>query len=288
MSEIMSNIFGRSRNDVVTPGEQAANRRFTDTNTIDVEYTDVPAPGNDTTSTEDVADNTGTVEETASIADADMESDVDSDVESAVDAEADESADDYAENAESDADDADKVDDSDEADRAEIDEDATDETGTADADNTEDADEDAVVVTMVPLIVDSRDASVESDDAPAATESASDQSEPVAAASPPVSRTAAGMRGSTTVDGGVVAKVVNMVAGEPDGVYGLDDEGSSVAVDDDVATIRVALVVEYGHPVRALAEKVRINVVDALEQFLGLDVAAVDVHVSDIHQPEAG
>lgn len=100
-------------------------------------------------------------------------------------------------------------------------------------------------------------------------------------------RSPAGVRGNTTVGDGVVSKVVNMVARKADGVHRLDDEDSSVTVEADVATIRIALVVEYGHAVRALAEQVRIDVVDAVEQVLGLDVAAVDVHVGDIHHPEA-
>jgi hypothetical protein len=38
-----------------------------------------------------------------------------------------------------------------------------------------------------------------------------------------------------------------------------------------------------GHPVKALAEQVRVAVIEAASQILGLDVAVVDVHVSDIH-----
>jgi uncharacterized alkaline shock family protein YloU len=111
--------------------------------------------------------------------------------------------------------------------------------------------------------------------------------EPVAVAAAAEARPAAGTRGTTTVGDGIVSKVANMVARKVEGVYRLDDEDSSVTVDADVVTIRIALVVEYGHAVKALAEQVRTDVIDAVEQFLGLDVAAVDVHVSDIHLPEA-
>jgi uncharacterized alkaline shock family protein YloU len=84
---------------------------------------------------------------------------------------------------------------------------------------------------------------------------------------------------------GVVAKVVNIVVRKVDGVHSLDDDGLSIEVTDDVATIKVSLVVEYGHAIKALAEQIRVDVIEAVEQFLGLDVAAVDVHVSDIHSP---
>ncbi|MFC4855866.1 Asp23/Gls24 family envelope stress response protein [Actinophytocola glycyrrhizae] len=142
-----------------------------------------------------------------------------------------------------------------------------------DADEDDVLTEDAATVTVVPVTVAPSDVLTEAGDAPV-----------VAAAE---ARPAARTRGNTTVADGVVSEVVNMVAREVDGVYRLDDEDISVTVDSDIATIRVALTVEHGHAVRTLAEQVRIDVIDAVEQFLGLDVAAVDVHVSDIHSPEA-
>jgi uncharacterized alkaline shock family protein YloU len=117
------------------------------------------------------------------------------------------------------------------------------------------------------------DEDIESDDAPVV----------VAAGTRP----AAGSRGNTTVGDGVLAKVVNMVVRKADGVHCLDEEGTSVELDGDVATIKVSLVVEFGHPVKALGERIRIDVIDAVEPFLGLDVAAVDVHVTDVHLPDA-
>ena len=96
-------------------------------------------------------------------------------------------------------------------------------------------------------------------------------------------RPEAGTRGNTTVSDAVVSKVVTMVAGEVDGVHRLDEEDSEVAVDGRVAMIRISLVVEYGHAVTALAKHIRTDVIDAVEQGLGLDVASVDIHVGDIH-----
>lgn len=93
-------------------------------------------------------------------------------------------------------------------------------------------------------------------------------------------------RGNTTVSDGVVSKVVTMVAGDVDGVHRLDDEDSEVAVDGGVAMIRISLVVEYGQAVTALAKRIRTDVIDAVEEGLGLDVASVDVHVGDIHTEE--
>ena len=100
-------------------------------------------------------------------------------------------------------------------------------------------------------------------------------------------RPESGTRGNTTVSDAVVSKVVTMVAGEVDGVHRLDDEDSEVAVDGRVAMIRISLVVEYGQAVTALARRIRTDVIDAVEEGLGLDVASVDIHVGDIHTQEA-
>jgi uncharacterized alkaline shock family protein YloU len=137
-----------------------------------------------------------------------------------------------------------------------------------------------------PVVAEAAD-----EDEPAEAEAAVDnvtQLEPVVALVTAGTRPAAGDRGSVTVGDGVVAKVVTIVAGKVDGVHSLDDDGITVEVDDDVATITISLVVEFGHPIRALAEEIRTGVVESVEQFLGLDVAAVDVLVSDIHVPDAG
>lgn len=110
-----------------------------------------------------------------------------------------------------------------------------------------------------------------------------DQTEPVTTET----RADAADRGNTTVEDGVVAKIVTMLAGKAEGVHNLDDEGISVDVDDDGATIKVSLVLEFGHAVKAVAEQIRISVIEAVEGLLGLDVTAVDVRVTDVHLPDA-
>ncbi len=112
---------------------------------------------------------------------------------------------------------------------------------------------------------------------------ASDEGESATAEARPDAAT----RGNTTVADAVVSKVVTMVAGDVDGVHRLDHEDSEVAVDGRVAMIRISLVVEYGHAVTALAKRIRTDVIDAVEQGLGLDVASVDIHVGAIHTEEA-
>ncbi|WP_143264985.1 Asp23/Gls24 family envelope stress response protein, partial [Amycolatopsis lexingtonensis] len=98
---------------------------------------------------------------------------------------------------------------------------------------------------------------------------------------------AAGTRGSTTVADGVVAKIVTRVAAKAEGVHSVAEDGITIELADEVAWITIPLVIDFGHAVKALGEQIRVAVIDAVEQYLGLDVEVVDVHVTDIHFPEA-
>ncbi|WP_328648570.1 Asp23/Gls24 family envelope stress response protein [Amycolatopsis sp. NBC_00348] len=111
-----------------------------------------------------------------------------------------------------------------------------------------------------------------------------DEAERVVAAA---ARPAAGTRGATTIGDDVVVKIVYRVARKAEGVHELTSDDVEVAVDGDVATITISVVIDFGHAVKALAEKIRTDVIDAVEKFLGLDVEGVDVHIADIHFPDA-
>ncbi|WIX91080.1 Asp23/Gls24 family envelope stress response protein [Amycolatopsis sp. DG1A-15b] len=111
---------------------------------------------------------------------------------------------------------------------------------------------------------------------------------PIADAAPAVARPAAGSRGSTTVADGVVGKIVTRIASQAEGVHSVAGDGITVELADEVAWVTIPVVVEFGHAVKAVGEQIRVAVIDAVEQYLGLDVEVVDVHVTDIHFPEAG
>ncbi|HET6705291.1 Asp23/Gls24 family envelope stress response protein, partial [Amycolatopsis sp.] len=111
--------------------------------------------------------------------------------------------------------------------------------------------------------------------------------EPVAEAEPAAARPAAGSRGSTTIADGVVGKIVLRIAGRTEGVHSVAEDDVKVELADDVAWVTIPVVIEFGHAVKALGEQLRVAVIDAVEQYLGLDVEVVDVHVTDIHFPEA-
>jgi uncharacterized alkaline shock family protein YloU len=161
-----------------------------------------------------------------------------------------------------------------EEDSAESDEAVVDEV--ADEESDEDADDTADAETSDEAVAEETEAAEE---VPVAAETE--------VAEEAGTRPAAGARGSTTVADGVVSKIVIRVARKAEGVYELDEAGTSVEVDGEVATIAVTLVVEFGRAVKALAEQIRVQVVEAVEQYLGLEVASVDVHVADIHFPDA-
>ncbi|GHG07480.1 MULTISPECIES: Asp23/Gls24 family envelope stress response protein [Amycolatopsis] len=104
----------------------------------------------------------------------------------------------------------------------------------------------------------------------------------------PATRPAPGSRGSTTVADGVVGKIVTRIAAQTEGVHSVAGDGITVELADEVAWVTIPVVVEFGHAVKALGEQIRVAVIDAVEQYLGLGVEVVDVHVTDIHFPEAG
>ena len=90
-------------------------------------------------------------------------------------------------------------------------------------------------------------------------------------------------RGQTTVDEAITDKLVRAAVTKVAGVHAIDDAGTSISVDGDVATVTVAIIAEFGTPLRSAAREIRTGVIEALEGYLEYDVEAVNIHVSDIH-----
>jgi uncharacterized alkaline shock family protein YloU len=279
MPEIINTLFGRNRNDTPNSGEDVAAPTVVQTDSTQSEGADV-AVTDETGDTEAIE-----VEPTEDVAESTEADAVESD-DAGDQADDDEPVADEATIETADAEAADAESDEDATDEDLAEEDVTDEASPEvadeDGESADDVEPVAAEADDAPVAVEEADA----DDVDVAEPDDVDQPEPVIVV--PVTaetRSDAGTRGSVTVGDGVVAKVVNIVVRKVDGVHDLADEGISVEVADDVATVRVSLVVEYGHAIKALAEQIRVDVIEAVEQFLGLDVAAVDVHVSDIHSP---
>lgn len=111
-------------------------------------------------------------------------------------------------------------------------------------------------------------------------------------------------RGKTTIANEVVEKIAGIAAREVPGVYDLGgdaarlftavkerlhlgeedaDQGVSVRLEGKQAEIEIVIVIEFGFQVFSVTEAVREKVISAVESMLGLEVAAVDVTVDDVH-----
>lgn len=117
-------------------------------------------------------------------------------------------------------------------------------------------------------------------------------------------------RGTTTIADEVVEKIAGIATREVPGVHDLGgdaarvfggqgeriglgdadddtDRGIRVRLDGHEAAVGVTLVVEYGYLVRAVTDKVRANVIGAVENLLDLEVTEVNIRVDDVHVPDA-
>jgi uncharacterized alkaline shock family protein YloU len=116
-------------------------------------------------------------------------------------------------------------------------------------------------------------------------------------------------RGTTTIADEVVEKIAGIATREVPGVHDLGgdvarvfaglreriglgdadddtDRGIRVRLDGRRALVEITLVVEYGYVVRAVSDKVRANVIGAVENLLDLEVTEVNIRVDDVHVPD--
>jgi uncharacterized alkaline shock family protein YloU len=116
-------------------------------------------------------------------------------------------------------------------------------------------------------------------------------------------------RGGTRIEDSVVSKIAGIAAQEVDGVRmgggssqaiggilssvtggsvgsGSQSRGVSVEVGEVEAAIDVTLTVEYGKSIPQIAQAVRQNIINRVENLVGLDVTEVNVAVNDVFFPE--
>ncbi|TWX35542.1 Asp23/Gls24 family envelope stress response protein [Frigoribacterium sp. ACAM 257] len=110
--------------------------------------------------------------------------------------------------------------------------------------------------------------------------------------------------GRTVVADAVVAKVAGIAAREVPGVHALGGgaarafgalrdvvgntdlgQGVRVEVGETQVAADVTIVVEYPVAISQVADQVRESVAAAIEQLVGMDVAEVNVSVTDVHIP---
>ena len=110
--------------------------------------------------------------------------------------------------------------------------------------------------------------------------------------------------GKTTIVDPVIAKVAGIAAREVPGVFALGGgaarvvgaireamggadlaQGIKVEVGETQVAVDITIVVEYPQPLQVVAGDVRAAVAQAIEQLVGMEVAEINVTVSDVHIP---
>lgn len=114
-------------------------------------------------------------------------------------------------------------------------------------------------------------------------------------------------KSNTVIDETVVAKIAGMATREVSGVYSMGNAarraftslseripgsqtnvsgGISVEKGDRQAAIDATIIIEYGASVVDVADAIRRNVIQSVEQSTGLEVVEVNISVTDVHLPE--
>ncbi|CAN5607191.1 Asp23/Gls24 family envelope stress response protein [soil metagenome] len=114
-------------------------------------------------------------------------------------------------------------------------------------------------------------------------------------------------RGQTSIQDGVVAKVAGIAAQEVEGIRmgggasqtaggimssltggggGGQTRGVAVEVGEEEAAVDLSMTAEYGKSIPQLSEAVRRNVVNRVENLVGLSVTEVNITVTNIFFPE--
>ena len=116
-------------------------------------------------------------------------------------------------------------------------------------------------------------------------------------------------RGGTRIEDSVVSKIAGIAAQEVDGVRmgggtsqaiggllssvtggssgsGGQSRGVSVEVGEVEAAVDVTLTVAYGRSIPQVAEAVRRNIINRVENLVGLNVTEVNIAVNDVFFPE--
>jgi len=110
--------------------------------------------------------------------------------------------------------------------------------------------------------------------------------------------------GKTVIVDPVVAKIAGIAAREVPGVFALGggaarmvgaireaisgadlSQGIKVEVGETQVAVDITIVVEYPQPLQLVAAEVRSAVATAIEQLIGMEVAEINVTVSDVHIP---
>ena len=88
--------------------------------------------------------------------------------------------------------------------------------------------------------------------------------------------------------GGGAARTFGAITERIPGARASSGRGVTVEVGEKQTAIDLDIVVEYGVPIAQLAQSIRRNVVDAVEQMTSLEVVEVNINVNDLHVADEG
>ena len=106
-------------------------------------------------------------------------------------------------------------------------------------------------------------------------------------------------RGHTYIADSVVSLIARIAAEQVDGIHQIGEStlrglisrmGRSPGVASEVglkeAAVDVDVIVEYGFPIKEVADELRRHVIESVEFMTGRQVVEVNIHVMDIHVPK--
>lgn len=92
--------------------------------------------------------------------------------------------------------------------------------------------------------------------------------------------------GASAAVGGFLQSVTGGITGGSTSGGGNYTRGVSVEVGEEEAAIDLTMAVEYGRPIPQLTEAVRRNVINRVENLVGLRVTEVNITVNDVQFPQ--
>ena len=101
-------------------------------------------------------------------------------------------------------------------------------------------------------------------------------------------RAAREISGMYDFGGGTAARTFGAITERIPGGRASTGRGVTVEVGEKQAAIDLDIVVEYGVPIAQLAQSIRRNVIDAVEQMTSLEVVEVNININDLHLPDDG
>jgi uncharacterized alkaline shock family protein YloU len=107
--------------------------------------------------------------------------------------------------------------------------------------------------------------------------------------------------GATTIAPGVLVTIAQLTALNVDGVASMAatpsgmnrilrrdiGEGVRIEIEENSVSVELYLILNSGVNVRDVCRKVQVEVSDAIEQMVGMDVERIDIHVQDIHYDQS-